>query len=157
MFAGSTIGGGITGIIAFALPTLGISGSAAINGFMSNSLGMIFQNAFGESNHSAGEIMFQSIVISGLSALTAGITSRIKISGFTGNGSISQVARQISTKFYNGTIGRITASTFGKMVAYELAYTVFDTVIGGIWDAFETNPEETRKRLIFNITLPVVN
>ena len=42
-FAGSTIGGGITGALAFAFPVLGIMGSAGINGFLSNSLGMVFQ------------------------------------------------------------------------------------------------------------------
>lgn len=156
-FAGSTIGGGTTGALAYAFPALGIVGSAAVNGFLSNSLGMAFQNAFGESNHSALSILRQSFSIGVLSALTAGITSKIKIPGFTGKGSISQVARQISTKFYNGTIGRITVKTFGKMVAYELTYSVFDTVIGGAWDAFETNPRETWRRLIPRVTVPVFN
>ncbi len=146
-FAGSTLGGGITGAITFTFPGLGILGSAGINGFVSNSLGMLFQNAFGEENHSMKQILKNSLIMGGLSTLTAGITSKIKISGFTGRGSISQVARQISTKFYNGTIRRITAKTFGKIVMYEIGYTVFDTVISGGWDAFETNPRETIKRL----------
>ena len=156
-FAGSTIGGGITGALAFAFPGLGIMGSAGINGFLSNSLGMVFQNSLGEANHSLTDVLWTSVGIGFLSVLTAGITSKIKIPGFTGRGSISQVARQISTKFYNGTIGRITSRTFGKMVAYELAYTVFDTVIGGIWDAFETNSREAWRRLIPRVTVPVLN
>ena len=90
-----------------------------------------------------------------LSISTAGITSKIKIPGFTGRGSISQVARQISTIFYNGSIGRTTSRTLGKMVAYELAYSVFDTVIGGIWDAFDSNPQKTWENLIPRVTIPV--
>jgi hypothetical protein len=107
----------------------------------------MFQNAFGETNHSLEDIIGQSLVMGGLSALTTGITSRIRIPGFTGRGSISQVARQISTKFYNGTIGSITSKTLGKMIAYELGYTVFDTVISGVWDAFETNSREAFNRI----------
>ena len=57
-FAGSTIGGGITGALAFAFPGLGIMGSAGINGFLSNSLGMVFQNAFEETNYSIGIYFF---------------------------------------------------------------------------------------------------
>lgn len=98
-FAGSTIGGGITGALAFAFPGLGIMGSAGINGFLSNSLGMIFQNSLGEANNSLIDTIWTSAGIGFLSVLTAGITSKIKIPGFTGRGSISQVARQISTKF----------------------------------------------------------
>ena len=105
LFAGSTLGGGLTGALAFAFPWLGIPGSAAINGFLSNSLGMAFQNSLGESNYSLTDILLTSTVVGGISALTAGIISKIKILGFTGRGSISQVARQISAKFYNGTIG----------------------------------------------------
>ena len=148
LFTGSTLGGGITGALAFAAPWLGIVGAAGVNGFLSNSLGMMCQNAFGETNHSSWDILGQSMIIGGLSALTAGIMSKIKITGFTGRGSISQVARQISTKFYNGTIGSITSRTLGKMIAYELGYSVFGTVIGGVWGAFETNPREASRRII---------
>lgn len=148
LFTGSTLGGGITGALAFAAPWLGIVAASGVNGFLSNSLGMVFQNAFGETNHSPWDILGQSMIIGGISAITAGIMSKIKITGFTGRGSISQVARQISTKFYNGTIGRITSKTLGKMIAYELAYSVFDTVIGGIWDALEKNPREALRRIV---------
>lgn len=140
MFAGSTLGGGITGALAFALPWLGISGSASIHGFLSNALGMMFQNSFGEENHCVTDIILSSAIMGVISGITAGITSKIKIPGFTGRGSIGQVARQIDTKFFNGTIERVTAKTFGKMVVYEFGYSVFDTVIDSIWDALETNP-----------------
>ena len=57
------------------------------------------------------------------------ITSKVKISGFTGRGSISQVSRQIYTKFYNGQIRHISARTFGKLVAYEAGYSVLNVFI----------------------------
>ncbi|XFA99363.1 RHS repeat-associated core domain-containing protein [Candidatus Izemoplasma sp. B36] len=147
MFLGSTVGGAMVGVAAFAFPGLGIVGAAGLNGFVSNSLGMYFENRLGYSSYSTSEIIGQSLVIGGLSAITAGITSKIKISGLTGRGSISQVARLISTKFYNGSIRSITLETFGKMCMYEGAYSVFNTVVGGVWDAFETNPRTTISRL----------
>ena len=147
MFAGSCVGGAIVGAIAFTLPGLGIIGTAGVNGFVSNFLGMSFQNILGESNYSIASIMGQSLIIGGISALAAGITSKIKYPSFTGRGSISQVARQINTKFYNGTIKKITMKTFSKILVYEGAYSVFDTVIGGVWDSFETNPRNTFSNL----------
>lgn len=45
--------------------------------------------------------------------------------------------------------------TLGKMVTYELAYTVFDTAIGGIGDASKTNLREAWRRLNPKITIPI--
>ena len=137
MFIGSIIGGAIGGALSFAIPQLGIMGSSAINGFLSNSIGMIFQNILGEEEHSAKEIFFESLEVAAIAAACAGITKQLKIPGFTGRGSISQVARQISTKFYNGTIGKITFKTFTKMVLYEAAYSLFSTIASGITDALD--------------------
>ncbi len=128
MFGGSVLGGAIGGALTFALPKLGIACSAFVTGAFSQGIGMGFQNAFEGANHSFLSIMGSSLLMGGVSALTAGLTSKIRIPGFTGRGSISQVARQISTKFYNGSIGRITARTFAKMVAYEAAYNVFNVI-----------------------------
>lgn len=128
MFGGAVLGGATGGALAFALPGFGIAGSAFVTGALSQGIGMGFQNAFEGANHSFLSIMGSSLLMGGVSALTAGLTSKIRIPGFTGRGSISQVARQISTKFYNGSIGRITALTFGKMVAYEAAYSVFNVI-----------------------------
>ena len=42
------------------------------------------------------------------------------------------------------------------MLAYEAGYSVIDTVFGGIWDAFETNPREALKRITHRITVPIL-
>lgn len=65
------------------------------------------------------------------------ITSYIKIPGFTGRGSISQVSRQINTKLYKGSIKTIRVATFGKMITYEVGYSVFNTIVSGLLDAYE--------------------
>ncbi len=129
MFAGSIFGGAIGGALSFAFPILGTVGSAFINGFVSNAIGMGLQNVWEGANHSLEGIIVESIINGGLSALTSGITSKVKISGFTGRGSISQVSRQIYTKFYNGQIRHISARTFGKLVAYEAGYSVLNVFI----------------------------
>ncbi len=129
MFAGSILGGAIGGALSYAVPLLGITGAAFVNGFISNAIGMGLQNAWEGTNYSVADILFESIFVGGFSALTAGITNKIKIKGFTGRGSISQVTRQIYTKFFNGTIKRVTASTLCKMVVYEAAYSIFNTFV----------------------------
>ena len=129
MFAGSIFGGAIGGALSFAFPILGTVGSAFINGFVSNAIGMGLQNAWEGTNYSMWDVLFESIFAGGLSALTAGVTSKIKIKGFTGRGSISQVTRQIYTKFFNGQIRHISARTFGKLVAYEAGYSVLNVFI----------------------------
>lgn len=72
-----------------------------------------------------------------MSAITAGITKNIKIPGFTGRGSISQVSRQISTKFYRGQITNIRFSTFLKVLTYENAYGVLKSIIDVVRNIFE--------------------
>ena len=129
MFAGSIFGGAIGGALSFAFPILGTVGSAFINGFVSNAIGMGLQNAWEGTNYSMWDVLFESIFAGGLSALTAGVTSKIKIKGFTGRGSISQVTRQIYTKLFNGQIRHISARTFGKLVAYEAGYSVLNVFI----------------------------
>ena len=146
MFVGSILGGAIGGAISFAfLPLLHLTAgatmviSSGITGFLSQSIGMGLQNAFGEAQHTNREILYTSLLYGGLSALSAGITSKIKIPGFTGRGSISQVTRQISTKLYNGTIGCIKAKTLGKMIIYEAVYSLLSTVAGiglDLWKYF---------------------
>ena len=152
MFIGSIIGGAIGGALSFAVPGLGIAGSAAITGGLSTLIGMGLSNAMGESKYSLGEIIVYTFLSAGISALTAGITQYIKIPGFTGRGSISQVARSISTKLFNGTIKHITAKTFGKMICYELGYSVFSTlaegIIGILQFLFNPKREETKQLII---------
>ncbi len=139
MFAGSVLGCAIGGALSFAIPGLGIMGSAAVTGAISTSIGMGLENAFGEANHSIGEIFLFSTISAGLSAVFAGLTSLIKFPGFTGRGSISQVARQINTKLFNGTIGKIGAKTFFKMAAYVGFYSIFNTIGNGIIDIWQYN------------------
>ena len=137
MFAGSIIGGALGGALTFAFPIIGIVGGAAITGGLSTGIGMALENAFGEANHSIGEIIVSSLIMIGVSAFFANITSKIRIPGFTGRGSISQVARQINTKLLNGTISSISRKTFGKILAYNLGYSVFNTLASGLIDAID--------------------
>ena len=127
-FADSVLGGAIGGVLSFALPGLGIAGSAFITGFLSQGIGMGLQNIFEGATYSFEEILMSSILVGGISAIAAGLTSKIQITGITGRGSISQVARQISTKFYNGTIKNITIKTFTKILSYESYYNVFNVL-----------------------------
>ena len=131
MFAGSILGGAIGGALSFAVPALGIIGSAMITGGLSMAIGMGMENALGEANYSFMDIISCSVVAAGLSGVLAGITSMIRIPGFTGRGSISQVARQINTKLFNGTIRNLSISTVAKMFAYNAAYSVFNSVSNG--------------------------
>ena len=138
MFAGSVLGGAIGGAISFLFPGIGLTGGAFITGVLSTSIGMGLENAFGEANHSIGNIIFNSLLNGVLSAGFAKLTSLIKIPKFTGRGSISQVARQMNTKFYRGRkVGHIKLKTFMKLGAYESAYSVFTTIVSGLLDAFE--------------------
>ena len=135
MFIGSIVGGAIGGALAFVAPKLSLVCGAMITGGISTALGMGLEKAFGEKNHSFGDIFVSSLFYAVISGTFAGITKFIKIPGFTGRGSISQVARQISTKFYNGTIKNITIKTFGKMFLYQAAYSFFSTIANGFLDA----------------------
>lgn len=137
MFVGAILGGAIGGALSFVAPGLGIAGSAFFTGVLSTSIGMGLENAFGEANHSFWSIIGNSVLSGILSAGFAKVTSLIKIPGFTGRGSISKVARTAGTRLYNGTISRISFTTFMKMVVYEAAYSVFDTIVSGIIDAIE--------------------
>lgn len=128
MFLGSILGGAIGGAISFALPGLGIAGSAFITGAISTGIGMGLENAIDGTTHSFLEIVGTSLFAGAFSALTAGLTSKIQISGLTGRGSISQVARQVGTKFYNGTIKHITMTTLWKIFAYESFYSLFSVL-----------------------------
>lgn len=137
MFAGSVIGGTIGGALSFALPGLGVVGSAFVTGFLSQGIGMGLQNIFEGATYSLQEILMSSLLVGGISAITAGLISKIQINGITGRGSISQVARQISTKFYNGTIKHITIKTFAKILAYESYYNAFNVLTNIVINMFK--------------------
>lgn len=137
-FLGSVVSGAIVGAFSFAVPEVAIGWCAAINGYLSTSLGMLFENAFGEANNTGEEILIASFSSAVISGTLSGLTSKIKLPGFTGRGSITQVHKQIFTKFTNGTISKIKGKTFGKLLAYELGYNFFSTIANGIVGAIKT-------------------
>ena len=134
MFAGSILGGALGGALSFAIPALGVIGSAAVTGGLSTAIGMGLENCLGGANHSLGEVFLNSILSAGISAVFAGLTSLIKIPEITGRGSISQVARQINTKLFRGLIRNVSVKTIMKMIAYVAYYSVFSTIGNGIID-----------------------
>lgn len=61
--------------------------------------------------------MFASTVNGLISSATVRLFEAIPIKGLTsGRGSYSAITKQITTKFFNGTIKRITYNTFSKML-----------------------------------------
>lgn len=135
MFLGSMIGGAVGGALSFVAPTMSPFIAGAITGFVSTFTGMALENAFGEANYSFGEILITSIVMTGVSVITAGITSKIKIKGITsGRGSFQQIYRQINKKFLQGKIGSIKLKTLGKMFAYVSASELVNTISNAIQD-----------------------
>jgi len=135
MFLGSIIGGAIVGAISFSMPLLSITDTAFLSGFVSQAIGMGFENLFGESNYTLEEILLDSLVVGGISFLTAGLTRKIKIHSLTDRGSISQITRQISTKFFNGTISNISSRTLCNIAIYEMTYSAFSSYSNGLIDA----------------------
>ena len=137
MFFGSVIGGAVGGAIS-VIPGIGSILPAFVTGFTSNAAGMGLQNAFGEADHSFGSIVASSLVVGGVSAFTAGILSRIRITGLNkGRGSYQQVVRQINTKFLRGQITRIASNTFGKILTYNMYYSSLGSITSGIFDSIE--------------------
>ena len=132
MFLGSVIGGAIGGALSFAFPGMGVVLGGFVTGSISTAIGMGLENAFGEAEHSALDILIYSIADGLLSAGVANITSFVKIPGVTGRGSVSQVYKQIATKFYNGTIRRIASKTLIKMTMYEAINNFFGMIFNGI-------------------------
>ena len=135
MFLGSTIGGAAGGALSFFAPNMIPFFSGAITGFSASVAGMCLENALGEANHTGWEIFKSSLVAAGVSALAAGITSKIKIRGVTsGRGSFQQVYKQINTKFLHGTIHSIKLKTFGKMFAYVGMTELLNTISSACQD-----------------------
>ena len=138
MFAGSVLGGGISGALS-VIPGVGPVMTAFVSGGASCAIGMSLQNAFGESNYSAKEIVGSSILSAGVSALCAGLIKGTPIQGFNaGRGSLQQVSKQITTKFFNGQIKRISLSTVGKLISYNLAYSSLGSFSSGIVDTIQS-------------------
>ena len=137
MFVGSVFGSAIGGAVSFIFPALSLVISSAFTGFISTAIGMSMQNMFSEADYSFTNILISSFITAGISAVTSVITSKLRIPGFTGKGSISQVARQISTKFYKGSIKRVSLKTFSKLVAYEAGYSALDIFSDVVLNSFD--------------------
>ena len=137
MFAGAIIGGALGGALAFAAPWLSVGVSSFITGVLSTSIGMGLEMAWEGAEYTIAEILISSVLSGFISALSAKIAMKIKIPGFTGRGSISQVTKQINTKLYNGTIKHVRIKTISKMFAYESYYSFFNIMAEGIISVYE--------------------
>ena len=135
-FTGSVLGGAIGGAVSM-IPGVGLPISSFITGFASSAIGMGLQNAWEGTNYSLSRIIGTSLLIGGIAAATAIAMNCIRIQGLNaGRGSYLQVSNQIKTKFWNGTIKRITYKTATKIAALSLYYTSLGVVFNAVNDAF---------------------
>ena len=115
-FTGSVLGGAIGGALA-AIPGVNAMVVAGVSGFASTAIGMRLENAWEGKDYTFGQIMFVSTINGLISSAAGGLFEAIPIKGLTsGRGSYSAITKQITTKFFNGTIKRITYNTFSKNV-----------------------------------------
>lgn len=64
----------------------------------------------------------------------------IPIKGLTsGRGSYSAITKQITTKFFNGTIKRISYNTFLKMLTYNILGSMIGAGVSGVMDSIGAN------------------
>ena len=56
-----------------------------------------------------------------------------------GSGSYSAITNQITSKFFKGTIKRISFKTFSKMLKYNLIGNIIGALVSGLMDAFGAN------------------
>ncbi len=138
-FIGSILGGAIGGALS-AIPGINTLLVAGVTGFVSTAIGMGLENAWEGSTYTFGQIMGVSLINGGISAITSGIFEAIPIKGLnSGRGSYSAITKQITTKFFNGTITRISTKTFSKMLGYNLAGSIIGTGVSGIMDVTGAN------------------
>lgn len=138
-FAGSVIGGAIGGAISM-IPGMGTMAVAGITGALSTGIGMHLQNQWEGTNYSVGQILFTSTINGLVSASAAGIFEAIPIKGLNrGRGSYEAIAKQINTKFFNGTIKHISYNTFSKVLTYNMIGSLIGTGYSGIMDVCNGN------------------
>ena len=138
-FAGSVIGGAIGGAISM-IPGIGTMAVAGITGALSTGIGMVLQNEFEDTDYSIGQILFTSSINGLISASAAGIFEAIPIKGLNrGRGSYEAIAKQINTKFFNGTIKHISYNTFSKVLTYNMIGSLIGTGYSGIMDVCNGN------------------
>lgn len=138
-FAGNVLGGAIGGACSM-IPGLGTMAVAGISGTLSTGIGMYLQNQWEGTNYTMGQILFTSTINGLVSASAAGLFEAIPIKGLNrGRGSYKAIAKQINTKFFNGTIRHISYSTFSKMLTYNMLGSLIGTSYSGIMDVFNGN------------------
>ena len=142
-FVGSVLGGAIGGILA-AIPGVNAMAVAYVSGFASTAIGMGLENAWEGKNYTFCQIMLVS-KINGLISLAAGrLFEFIPIKGInSGRGSYSAITKQITTKFFNGTIKRISYKTFLKMLTYNMLGSMIGAGASGVIDATAANNSMT--------------
>ena len=132
-FFGSIIGGAVGGMIAYALPWGAIG--AFFSGAATTAGTMIGQNITDDAGYSTADILLSSVISGAFSAVSVGVMSKIRISGFNaGRGSYSAVSAQIYTKFRRQIISRITIGTFGKMFSVEAYNGIAGEILEDAYD-----------------------
>ena len=125
-FAGNVLGGAIGGAFS-SIPIFGTAIAAGVSGFASTAIGMELENAWEGKDYTFDQIMRESTMNGVISLVAGALFGAIRIKGITsGRGSYSAITKQITTKFFNGTIRRIRFSTFLKM----LTYNIFGSLLG---------------------------
>ena len=131
-FLGSTVGGAVGGMISFV--TGGI-GAPFISGFTINAGTMIGENISNNAGYSFSEIFFSSLLVGGISALSAGIMKKIRIPGLnSGRGNYTAISKQMFSKFRNQTISKISAKTLSKMFLADVYGEIVGVFIENLYD-----------------------
>ena len=138
-FVGNILGGAIGGAFS-AIPGFNALTIAFISGFASSAIGMALENEWEDKNYTFGQIMLVSIVNGTVSILTTSLFNNIPIKGINvGSGRYSAITSQITSKFFKGTIKRISFKTFSKMLKYNLIGNIIGALVSGLMDAFGAN------------------
>lgn len=101
---------------------------------------MGLENAWEGKNYTFGQIMFVSTINGLISSTAGGLFEAIPIKGLTSSkGNYSAITKQITTKFFNGTIKRISYNTFSKMLTYNMLSSMIGAGVSGVMDAIGAN------------------
>ena len=138
-FAGSVLGGAIGGALA-AIPGVNAIVASGVSGFASTGIGMGLENALEGKDYTFWQIMFVSTINGLISSAAGGFFETIPIKGLTsGKGSYSAITKQITTKFFKGTIKLIRYNTFSKMLTYNMLGNMIGAGVSGVMDATGAN------------------
>ena len=138
-FLSSVLGGTIGGVLA-AIPGVNTMVAAGVSGFASTAIEMSLENVWEGKRYSFLQIMFVSTINGLLSSSAGSLFECIPIKGLTcGRGSSLAITKQITTKFFNGTIKRISYNTFSKILTYNILGNMIDAGVSGVMDAKDVN------------------